>query len=264
MFSGACQLRRPPGQPQWEWPPCGHYTALDADHLVPIPLAPTGMPPIQRKISIRRPVSSRSLRFFGTDWRRPWYTKSYHKGILPLPCPHFLRFSNERYQSSQHLGVFAFQGETQIGRWQVSSVGGGEIQIQGQPDPQSHLVYPLHTFAEIAAYCQQKKPPPLGICPKSRGGGNLGVSRHGLEYDEIQYSGRLTANWSTAGGPWRPTESKTPFGSVPILTKARRQKKTGWYAPYTFAVSGTKCGQRRHCHRPHLRRQRRFARRAVL
>lgn len=82
--------------------------------------------------------------------------KAITKAFSPFPVRISCDFQTHGTSHPNTLELFAFQGETQIGRWQVSSVGGGEIQIQGQPDPQSHLVYPLHTFAEIAAYCNKK------------------------------------------------------------------------------------------------------------
>ena len=52
------------------------------------------------------------------------------------------------------LDLEAFQGERPLGQWRVFSVGGGKIQIQGQPAVAAQDVYPLSTFREIKEYCE--------------------------------------------------------------------------------------------------------------
>ena len=49
----------------------------------------------------------------------------------------------------------AFQGDSLLGRWRVFSVGGGKIQIEGRPSVAPQDVYPLSTFREIKAYCEE-------------------------------------------------------------------------------------------------------------
>ena len=39
--------------------------------------------------------------------------------------------------------------------WRVYSVGGGKIEIEGQPSIAVQDVYPLNTFSEIKAYCDK-------------------------------------------------------------------------------------------------------------
>ena len=50
----------------------------------------------------------------------------------------------------------AFSGETTLGSWRVFSVGGGKIEIEGQPSVAPQDVYPLSTFREIKEYCQRE------------------------------------------------------------------------------------------------------------
>lgn len=54
------------------------------------------------------------------------------------------------------MELLAFRGEEQLGRWRVFSVGGGKIEIEGQPSVAPQDVYPLSTFQEIKEYCQRE------------------------------------------------------------------------------------------------------------
>ncbi len=51
----------------------------------------------------------------------------------------------------------AFQNGTSLGSWRVYSVGGGKIEIEGRGSEAPQDIYPLNTFAEVKAYCQEKK-----------------------------------------------------------------------------------------------------------
>ncbi|MBE5756431.1 MAG: serine dehydratase [Clostridiales bacterium] len=54
------------------------------------------------------------------------------------------------------LDLFAYKENELLGSLRVFSVGGGEIQIQGQKLPEQKEVYPLNSFDEIKAYCDNK------------------------------------------------------------------------------------------------------------
>ena len=54
------------------------------------------------------------------------------------------------------MDLFASKNGTQIGFLRVRSVGGGAIEIDGRPTPPSEDCFPHHTFAEIAAYCEEQ------------------------------------------------------------------------------------------------------------
>lgn len=49
----------------------------------------------------------------------------------------------------------AFAGDQSLGKWRVFSVGGGKIEIEGQPSVAPQDVYALSTFQDIKTYCQQ-------------------------------------------------------------------------------------------------------------
>ena len=53
------------------------------------------------------------------------------------------------------MDLEAFRGDSLLGRWRVFSVGGGKIQIEGRPSVAPQDVYPLSTFREIKAYCEE-------------------------------------------------------------------------------------------------------------
>ena len=53
------------------------------------------------------------------------------------------------------MDLEAFQGDSLLGKWRVFSVGGGKIQIEGRPSVAPQDVYPLSTFREIKAYCEE-------------------------------------------------------------------------------------------------------------
>lgn len=53
------------------------------------------------------------------------------------------------------MDLDAFQGDSLLGKWRVFSVGGGKIQIEGRPSVAPQDVYPLSTFREIKAYCEE-------------------------------------------------------------------------------------------------------------
>ena len=54
------------------------------------------------------------------------------------------------------MELSAFSGESLLGKWRVFSVGGGKIEIEGQPSVAPQDVYPLSTFQEIKEYCQRE------------------------------------------------------------------------------------------------------------
>lgn len=51
------------------------------------------------------------------------------------------------------MDLTAFADDTMLGSIRVYSVGGGQIQIEGETLAENRDVYPLHSFAEIADYC---------------------------------------------------------------------------------------------------------------
>ncbi len=52
------------------------------------------------------------------------------------------------------MELAAFADGVEIGRARVYSIGGGQIHIEGEELTENREVYPLHTLAEILAYCE--------------------------------------------------------------------------------------------------------------
>lgn len=65
----------------------------------------------------------------------------------------FCDFSSEQLPHPNTLDLIAYQGEEPIGQMRVLSVGGGDIQIVGEPADTAGEVYPENSFAEIAQFC---------------------------------------------------------------------------------------------------------------
>ena len=61
-----------------------------------------------------------------------------------------------RLEHPNTMDLFASKNGAQIGFLRVRSVGGGAIEIDGRPTPPSADCFPHHTFAEIAAYCEEQ------------------------------------------------------------------------------------------------------------
>ena len=65
---------------------------------------------------------------------------------------------NTEEQNLKHpntLRLYAYKDGKEVLEWEVLSVGGGAIQIVGQPVSESEEVYRLNTFDEIKAYCYE-------------------------------------------------------------------------------------------------------------
>ena len=68
------------------------------------------------------------------------------------PLPVEIEFSKEALPDSHPntMDLFAYRGETLLGKERVYSVGGGSIRFEGEPESQYAEVYPLNSFADIS------------------------------------------------------------------------------------------------------------------
>ncbi len=64
--------------------------------------------------------------------------------------------SEEDLPHPNTMELTAFSGQESLGAWRVFSVGGGKIQIEGQPSVAPQDVYKLSTFQQIKEYCQRE------------------------------------------------------------------------------------------------------------
>lgn len=65
----------------------------------------------------------------------------------------FCEYTTEELPHPNTLDFIAFQGEDEIGRMRVQSIGGGDILIDGEDPSAAEEVYPENSFAEIAQFC---------------------------------------------------------------------------------------------------------------
>ena len=73
----------------------------------------------------------------------------------PIPCN--VHFSSETCSAHPNtMDLFAYENNKLLGTWRVYSVGGGAIQIEGQPLELSKDVYKEKSFDEIRAFCDKK------------------------------------------------------------------------------------------------------------
>ncbi len=59
----------------------------------------------------------------------------------------------QTYPHPNTMDFFAYAGEEEIGKMRVYSVGGGDIEIEGEVGSTSEDVYPENSFAEIQQFC---------------------------------------------------------------------------------------------------------------
>ena len=77
--------------------------------------------------------------------------------FLPTPAQVIFDTETDVKKHPNTMRLEAFQNGTSLGSWQVYSVGGGKIEIEGQTAVAAQNVYPHRTFSEIKAYCQTKE-----------------------------------------------------------------------------------------------------------
>ncbi len=72
------------------------------------------------------------------------------------PFPTEIVFSKEVLENSHPntMDFIAFQGDQELGRLRVESIGGGDIRYAGQKETDSPEVYPENSFAEVADFCK--------------------------------------------------------------------------------------------------------------
>ncbi len=74
----------------------------------------------------------------------------------PLPCTVIFNTEEQNLHHPNTMDLEAFQGGKLLGSSRVYSVGGGKIEVEGQPSCVPQDVYPFHSFSEIKAYCEEK------------------------------------------------------------------------------------------------------------
>ncbi len=75
--------------------------------------------------------------------------------FAPKPCEVVFNYEKEDLPHPNTLDIEGFCGEEQVGKLTYLSVGGGSIQVLGEPEKGSGDVYPFKNFGEILAYAKE-------------------------------------------------------------------------------------------------------------
>lgn len=100
------------------------------------------------------------------------------------PIPSTITFDTEKTDLPHEntLDIFAYKEGKQIGHWRVMSIGGGEVEIEGQPSRTPPDIYKENSFAEIAAICQSK---------------NIRLSDYVFQHEDPDFKAFLANVWET-------------------------------------------------------------------
>ncbi len=79
------------------------------------------------------------------------------EAFAPIPCDIEFDIKTVELYHPNTLQFYAYEDKTKIGFWEVYSVGGGSLEIKGQPIHTPPRLYPHRSFAEIADYCQKNR-----------------------------------------------------------------------------------------------------------
>lgn len=75
----------------------------------------------------------------------------------PKPCEIIFDVVSETPYHPNTMRLYAYLDGKELGSWEVYSVGGGSIEIQGRESFVPKKVYPHSSFAEIADYCRDRE-----------------------------------------------------------------------------------------------------------
>ena len=78
------------------------------------------------------------------------------KTASPIPCEVVFDFDTTDIPHPNTLDLYGYKDGEQVAHMRVMSVGGGSIAYDGAAKKEKKIVYPHHTFGEIAAYCKEK------------------------------------------------------------------------------------------------------------
>lgn len=75
--------------------------------------------------------------------------------LAPIPTDVLFNESECSLPHPNTMDLEAFLQGKSLGKWRVMSVGGGKIEIEGRSSVAPQDVYPLNSFAQIKAYCEE-------------------------------------------------------------------------------------------------------------
>lgn len=78
------------------------------------------------------------------------------EALAPKECEMEFDIKTTDLYHPNTMQLFAYENSRRVGFWEVYSTGGGAIRIKGQPVYKAERIYPLNSFAEIAATCKEQ------------------------------------------------------------------------------------------------------------
>lgn len=78
-----------------------------------------------------------------------------HDGLAPTKTEIIWNTTETNLKHPNTMDFVAFKDGKEMGSWRVISVGGGKIEIEGQPGANPPQVYDLNTYDEIKKYCEE-------------------------------------------------------------------------------------------------------------
>lgn len=82
--------------------------------------------------------------------------EAVREALSPIQADILFDGETEGFRHPNTMELSAYQRDARLGFWRVYSVGGGKIEVEGQPTMTAQSVYPIRSFTEIGAYCTEK------------------------------------------------------------------------------------------------------------
>ena len=104
------------------------------------------------------------------------------KTFLPIPCMVEFNYTEEKLPHPNTMDLFAYKGKSMINSARVMSVGGGRIQVEGNPAADAPCIYDLDTFSSIAEYCRKNR---------------IRIWQYAMEKEDEDFSNYMREIWFT-------------------------------------------------------------------
>ena len=78
------------------------------------------------------------------------------KTFAPYECEIAFQAAQRDIPHPNTMQLIAYRGDTELNRTRVISIGGGSIRFENDAAEERKIIYPLHLFSDIAAYCDKK------------------------------------------------------------------------------------------------------------
>ncbi|MBQ1965452.1 MAG: L-serine ammonia-lyase, iron-sulfur-dependent, subunit alpha [Clostridia bacterium] len=78
------------------------------------------------------------------------------KTLAPTPCEILWDVTTGNLPHPNTMELAAFEGDLELARTRVFSVGGGAIRFEGEAEAERVYIYSMNTFNDIASYCKKE------------------------------------------------------------------------------------------------------------